>query len=146
MKIMLIHVHAGLPKKIEALVKQKQCELVAKWKKSIINHLYWCVVSTTDGNCDTIKAKLDNHIHNKHTRHGSRLFPKCVHRKVRPSKNACTWNKTKVVQKAWVYLPQCLHPLSLIMEWSAGENIHVHALYDFHDTLYIQSPTGYSSK
>ena len=32
-------------------------ELVAKWQKSFINHLYWCVVSTTDGNGDTIKAK-----------------------------------------------------------------------------------------
>ena len=76
-----MHVPAGLCKKIEALAKQKQCELVAKWQKSIINHLYWCVASTTGGDGDTIKAKwlsLDNHIHNQHTRYGSRLFPKCV--------------------------------------------------------------------
>ena len=76
----------GLRKKIEALAKQKQCELIAKWQKSIINHLYWCVVSTSDGKGVTIKAKwmsLDNHIHNKHTRHGSKLFPKCVHRRLR---------------------------------------------------------------
>ena len=48
---------AGVRKKIEALAKQKNCGLVAKWQKSVINHLYWCVTSTTDGNGDTIKAK-----------------------------------------------------------------------------------------
>ena len=76
---------AGLRKKVEALAKQKQCEVVAKWQKSIINHLYWCLASITDGDGGTIKTKwlsLDNHIHNKHTSHGSQLFPKCIHRRL----------------------------------------------------------------
>lgn len=47
---------AGLRKKVEALAKQKQCELVAKWQKNIVNHLYWSVASTADGDGDT-KAK-----------------------------------------------------------------------------------------
>ena len=95
--LMVVHLPAGLHKKIEALAKQKQCELVAKWQKSVINHLYQCVASTTDGYCDTIKAKwlsLDNHIHNKHTSHGSQLFPKCVHRRLRGHEK-----KKEMVQK-----------------------------------------------
>ena len=97
MEIILIRVPAGLRKKIEALAKQKQCELVAKWQRNIINHLYWCVASTTDGDGDTIKAKwlsLDNHIHNKHTRHGSQLFPKCIHQRLHAHERKKKWFKT----------------------------------------------------
>lgn len=88
----------GLRKKIEALAKQKQCELVAKWQKSIINHLYWCVASTPPGEGETIKAKwlsLDNHIHNQHTRHGNKLFPKCVHRKLCGRERKKKWLKRR---------------------------------------------------
>lgn len=49
--------------------------MIGKWSKSIINHLYWCAVSTTDGNQDMIHDKwlsLINHIDNKH--HHSGLF------------------------------------------------------------------------
>lgn len=89
---------AGVRKKIEALAKQKNCELVAKWQKSVINHLYWCVASTTDGNGDTIKAKwlsLDNHIHNKHTGHGSSLFTKCAHRRLCGRERKKKWFKRR---------------------------------------------------
>jgi hypothetical protein len=71
----------GLRKKLEALAKKKSCELVGKWIKSIINHLYWSVVSTPEGNGDLIKAKwlsLERHMHNQHTDHGN-LFPQCAH-------------------------------------------------------------------
>lgn len=71
---------------MEALAKQKDCELVGKWQKSIINHLYWCVASTTSENPDEMKAKwlsLENHIHGVHRGHGNPLFPKCVHRSIR---------------------------------------------------------------
>ena len=103
---MLIHIPAGLRKKIEVLAKQKQCELVAKWHKSIVNHLYWCVASTTDGNGDTVKAKwlsLENHIHNKHTGHGSQLFPKCAHRRL------CGRERKKKWFKRRQYLPSHLN-------------------------------------
>lgn len=76
--------YIGFRKKLEALAKKKGCELVAKWQRSIINHLYWCVASTPDCNGEVIKAKwlsLERHIHNKHTGHG-RLFPKCTHGKL----------------------------------------------------------------
>ena len=75
-------IYIGLRKKLEALAKKKGYDLVAKWQKSIINHLYWCVSSTTDGNGDVIKAKwlsLDRHLHNLHRNHSDKLFPQCAH-------------------------------------------------------------------
>ena len=71
----------GFRKKLDKLGKQKDCELVSEWQKSIINHLYWCVSSTPADDGELIKAKwlsLDNHIHNVHRRHGKK-FPKCAH-------------------------------------------------------------------
>lgn len=44
-------------KKIDALAKEKDCELVGEWKKSLMNHLYWSAVSTPDGNENLIEAK-----------------------------------------------------------------------------------------
>ena len=65
----------------EGLAKQKDCELVSKWEQSMINHMYWCVVSTPNGDGDMMVAKwlsLENHIHNKHSGHG-KLFRSCAH-------------------------------------------------------------------
>ena len=39
----------GFRKKVLALAKQKDCQLVGEWERSLVNHLYWCVVSTADG-------------------------------------------------------------------------------------------------
>ena len=36
----------GFWKKVEKLAKQKDCELVGEWCKSMVNHLYWCAMST----------------------------------------------------------------------------------------------------
>ena len=61
--------------------KQKDCQLVGEWEKSIINHLYWCVASTPNGESEIIRSKwlsLENHVHNIHDSHGSH-FPKCAH-------------------------------------------------------------------
>lgn len=72
---------AGLKKKLETLAKQKECDIIGEWQKSIINHFYWCVVSSPDGDAEMMKAKwlsLDNHIHNQHDGHGQ-LFPACEH-------------------------------------------------------------------
>ena len=54
--------------------KQKDCQLVGQWERRLVNHLYWYVVSTTDGDGDVIKAKwLSVDIHNVHSDH-SQLF------------------------------------------------------------------------
>ena len=71
----------GLRKKLEALSKQKDCGIVGRWLKSLINHLYWSVASTPGGDQALMKAKwlsVDNHIHNVHQGHSSN-FPKCLH-------------------------------------------------------------------
>ena len=84
-------------KKIDALVKEKDCEIVGKWKKSLINHLYWAAVSTPDGNGELIQAKwqsVDNHIHNKHKEHG-KLFPACKHKQVKKRGRKKKWFKLR---------------------------------------------------
>ena len=50
----------------------------------MINHLYWCAMSTEGEDEALIRAKwfsLLHHIHNVHTSTDS-LFPKCLHRRV----------------------------------------------------------------
>ena len=87
----------GLRKKLEALAKQKDCQLIGKWVKSITNHLYWCVASTHSGDGDVIKAKwlsLDNHIHNVHSGH-SQLFPQCAHGDLHGSDRNKKWFKRR---------------------------------------------------
>lgn len=64
-----IYTHIGFQKKVDKLGKQKECESAYEWKRSMINHLYWSVTSTEDGNSLLVKEKwlsLINHIHNKH--------------------------------------------------------------------------------
>ena len=71
----------GLKKKLLALSKEKDCDELHKWIKSITNHLYWVAASTptADGQLMTQKwESLLNHIQNVHEGHGL-LFPTCIH-------------------------------------------------------------------
>ena len=71
----------GLKKKILAASKQKDCGNLAKWSRSLNNHLYWVAASTPDGNRDLMWAKwesVENHVHNQHEGHND-LFPSCAH-------------------------------------------------------------------
>ena len=73
--------HTGLRKKLEAAAKTKDCDIIGKLQKSIMNHLYWCVASSPNGDSETIKAKwlsLNNHIHNIHDGHCD-IFQSCLH-------------------------------------------------------------------
>lgn len=84
-------------KKVEALAKEKNCEIVGDWVKSLCNHLYWCAVSTKSGKGDEIKAKwlsVINHIHNKHSGHG-KIFPKCGHGRLRGRDRKKKWFKAR---------------------------------------------------
>ena len=66
---------------MEALSKEKECEVVGEWVKSMVNHLYWSAVSTPSSNGEKIQGKwlsLYNHIHNIHRGH-SAAFPRCEH-------------------------------------------------------------------
>ncbi|XP_035662758.1 uncharacterized protein LOC118406641 isoform X1 [Branchiostoma floridae] len=78
------HIAKGIRKKLSALGRQKECELVIAWIQSIINHLYWCATTTREGEGELLAAKwasLDNHLHNVHRGH-SQLFPRCEHGRV----------------------------------------------------------------
>ena len=81
------NINRGVRKKIEALAKQKDCKIVGEWQKSILNHLYWCVASSPNGDSELVQAKwlsLENHIHNVHRGH-SKKFPKCTHPRLQAS-------------------------------------------------------------
>ena len=82
------------------MAKEKECELIREWMKSVINHLYWSAVSTPSGDGENIKAKwlsLDNHIHNKHSGHG-KVFPKCEHGRL-PRRGRKKWFKPRELTK-----------------------------------------------
>ena len=71
----------GHGKKLDKLVTQKDCGIVKDWKKSIINHMYWCASSTPVGEGAVMLAKwnsLPNYLLNKHTDHDDALFPECL--------------------------------------------------------------------
>ena len=94
--LMIVHsiMYTGFRKKVDKLGKQKNCEVVGEWQKSIINHLYWCVSSTPADDDELITAKwlsLDNHIHNVHRRHGNKKFPKCAHGRLRRQERNKKW-------------------------------------------------------
>ena len=78
-------------KMIDKMAKEKKCELVGKWKKSLINHLYWSAASTTNGNGEVILS-VDNHIHNKRRNH-SKLVPKCKHKTFQARDRKKKWFK-----------------------------------------------------
>uniref|UniRef100_A0A1X7U695 Uncharacterized protein n=1 Tax=Amphimedon queenslandica TaxID=400682 RepID=A0A1X7U695_AMPQE len=69
-------------KKLLALAKQKDCEVIGDWTKSIINHLYWCAMSSPSNlssSPDLIRDKwvsVVNHMHNKYCHTGT--FKKCA--------------------------------------------------------------------
>ncbi|KAJ8250976.1 hypothetical protein GJAV_G00215770 [Gymnothorax javanicus] len=74
------HIVKVLKKKMTAISKLKGCDVVGRWKRSILNHVYWCASSTPDGDGDTIVAKYKsilNHVRNVHDNHGD-LHPKCA--------------------------------------------------------------------
>ena len=91
------NINTGVRKKIEALAKQKDCNIVGEWQKSILNHLYWCVASSPNGDSELVQAKwlsLENHIHNVHRGH-SKKFPKCTHPRLQASERNKKWLKRR---------------------------------------------------
>ena len=67
---------SGTGKKIDGISRKKDCGKVGRWKKSVINHMFWCAATTDDDDDDDgdiREAKwlsITNHIKNKHRGHG----------------------------------------------------------------------------
>ena len=63
----------------------------------MVNHMYWCVLSSPCGDRDTVLAKwlsLENHIHNKHSGH-SKLYANCTHGRLVGQVRAMKWFKRR---------------------------------------------------
>ena len=59
--------------------------MIEKWTRSIINHVYWCALSSEKDNADVIAEKwlsVGNHIHNKHKKRG-KYYKNCKHGRIR---------------------------------------------------------------
>lgn len=70
----------ALRKKLTAASKLKKYGSITPWINAIINHFYWCAVSS-EGQPDLILPKwrsLAAHIANVHT-HDDQLYPRCQH-------------------------------------------------------------------
>ncbi|XP_021356047.1 uncharacterized protein LOC110451810 [Mizuhopecten yessoensis] len=89
------HVAKGLKKKLVAMAKEKECEDLHKWIKSISNHIYWVAASTPSGDKEVMWQKwasLENHIQNIHEGHGSQ-FPRCLHANLNEQERRRKWLK-----------------------------------------------------
>lgn len=75
--LMLLHT-LGVGKKIDELAKQRSCKEVGPWKKSIVNHLYWCGASSSSGKEIVAKWRsVVNHVQDIHEHEGE--FQRCQH-------------------------------------------------------------------
>ena len=77
----ILFVLPAVSKKLATLAKQKHCQVLHPWLRSISNHLYWCASSSPPGDGSLIVAKwksIVNHIANIHHGHGE-PFDSCLH-------------------------------------------------------------------
>lgn len=83
------HQAKSITKKILKISKEKGCEILAEWMKSIKNHLYWCATSTKAGFGALIEAKwlsFLRHVNNEHEDHPNQLFKQCHHGEIETNK------------------------------------------------------------
>ena len=133
------HVAKGVRKKLQATAKERDCEVLKHWIQSIINHLYWCVVSSPPDSPDLIVAKwksIVSHVQNNHLGHEDPLFPRCVHAKLSGREARKNWIKpaTKVATK----LEQIILNRSLIKDIMKLSGGHQTSVVEAFHSLIIQ--------
>lgn len=72
---------SGIKKKLQAAAQLKGCEALKGWVASIINHLYWSVVSSPPHDGELVVDKWKSvvyHIQNQHHSFPGR-FERCAH-------------------------------------------------------------------
>ncbi|KAM8755816.1 uncharacterized protein AB9X84_009227 [Acanthopagrus schlegelii] len=68
-----------ISKKMEKISKDKECQKLQKWMRSITNHIYWTAASSSTGPERVAKwTSILNHVRDVHT-HDDPLYPKCLH-------------------------------------------------------------------
>lgn len=72
----------ALRKKLDPLALQSDCGDLKGWKRSILNHLYWCASSTPDGDGAVMSAKWQSllyHLTDVHQGFDTPEFTTCSH-------------------------------------------------------------------
>lgn len=100
------HMSKWLSKKLSAAGKKAQCQSVAKWSKSICNHLWWSAANC-DGNPDILKesfVSIIHHVCNVHVFPGN-YITSCSHSRLEPTEERQTkW--LKLESKAYKAITQ----------------------------------------
>lgn len=69
----------GVAKKVDAIGKERDCQPVRGWRRSIVNHLFWSASTSQSGQEMVAKwTSVANHVQDVHT-HDDDLFPDCLH-------------------------------------------------------------------
>ena len=71
-----------IQKMLTALSKEKDCEIIGRWKKACVRHFYWAMTSTKPQMSEVILAKFEafqSHILNVHSKLPNKVFEKCAH-------------------------------------------------------------------
>lgn len=81
-----------IQKVLTKLSKEKNCEIIGRWRKACVRHFYWAVTSTQESLGKVKVAKFQaflSHVINKHKNLPNRLFNACAHGEV-------------ITQKVWM--------------------------------------------
>ncbi|XP_064476240.1 uncharacterized protein LOC135390343 [Ornithodoros turicata] len=122
------HVAKGIKKKLTAASKLKAAKDLGDWVKAIINHLYWCAMSSRDDPRQILPkwTSLPRHIANIH-QHDDPLFPQCAHGEMRRTKwlpqDSSAYTKLKEIVLAKNLLKD-LPQLSTVEQTYAVECFH----------------------
>jgi hypothetical protein len=107
------HVAKSLKKKLDVL--GKKFDQVASWKRSIINHLYYCAATVPAGEPDLLEAmwkSVANHVEDEHQHEG--LYPMCDHRPLVNPEDQKDWIEPG--SPASVLLREVLHSKMLLKD------------------------------
>ena len=94
------HQAKSVVKKVLKAGKEKGCEILTEWSKSIRNHLYWCATSTKAGFPSLIEAKwlsFMRHVNNEHKEYPNALYDKCHHGEISETKKWIKVGKCKEI-------------------------------------------------
>ncbi|XP_030274805.1 uncharacterized protein LOC115582760 isoform X2 [Sparus aurata] len=84
------HIAKGISKKMEKISKEKECQELQKWMRSITNHIYWTAATSSTGPERVAKwTSILNHVRDVH-KHDDPLFPKCLH-EIRQTRDKSKW-------------------------------------------------------